>query len=330
MTRINSMTIGGPADAAIRIQGMTKIYKGNVAVDRLDLVVPTGSVFGLLGENGAGKTTTIRSLIGLVTPDFGSISVLGLNPTKQGIEVRRRICYVPEQPALYEWMSVGEIGWFAAGFHPVCPGGTYGFQTRFNQLAEGFGLPSNRKIRALSKGMKAKVSLSLALAGEPGLLILDEPTSGLDALVRRDFLQSMVELAGAGRTVLLSSHQIAEVERVASHVALMHKGKLALAEPLDDLRARTFLLELTFADRDHPLSPPPTSPLELVDADDEPRQARWLVHGPNRAACEALRSIPGLTGLEIKMPTLEDIYIAYMRGRKEADGPRPALAVHVA
>ena len=100
--------------------------------------------------------------------------------------------------------------------------------------------------------MRAKVSLSLALASDPSLLILDEPTSGLDVLVRRDFLESMVDLAGAGRTVLLSSHQIGEVERVASHVALLHKGKLILAEPLDELKSQTFLLSVTFASRDHP------------------------------------------------------------------------------
>ena len=122
-------------------------------------------------------------------------------------------------------MTVAEIGWFAAGFHPDGQTGTAAFQTRYAALVEGFGLPAKRKIKALSKGMKAKVSLSLALASDPPLLVLDEPTSGLDTMVRREFLESMVDLASTGRTVLLSSHQIAEVERVASHVALIHQGQ---------------------------------------------------------------------------------------------------------
>ena len=132
-------------------------------------------------------------------------------------------------------MTVAEIGWFAAGFHPDTTTGTAAYQARYVELAQGFNLPPKQKIKALSKGMRAKVSLALALAGDPGLLILDEPTSGLDVLVRRDFLESMVDQAGRDRTVLLSSHQIAEVERVASHVALLHGGKLLLAEPLDTL-----------------------------------------------------------------------------------------------
>ena len=153
---------------------------------------------------------------------------------------------------LYDWMTVAEIGWFAAAFHLDAHGTTTGYQYRYTELTRGFELPATKKIKALSKGMRAKVSLSLALASDPSLLILDEPTSGLDVLVRREFLESMVDLAGAGRTVLLSSHQIGEVERVASHVALLHKGKLILAEPLDELKSRTFLLSVTFTSRDHP------------------------------------------------------------------------------
>ena len=181
---------------AIRIEAMTKRYRGELAVDRLSLDVPVGSVYGLLGENGAGKSTTIKSVLGLLHPDAGRVETLGLNPSKQGLQVRRRVGYVPEQPTLYDTMSVSEIGWFASGFRPDCPGGLSGFRTRYNALIAGFDLPPKRKIKALSKGMRAKVGLALALAPEPGLLVLDEPTSGLDILVRRDFLESMIDLAG--------------------------------------------------------------------------------------------------------------------------------------
>ena len=242
--------------------------------------------------------------------------------------MRRQTGYVPESPVLYDWMTVAEIGWFAAAFHLDSQGTTSTYQYRYAELTRGFELPGTRKIKALSKGMRAKVSLSLALASDPALLVLDEPTSGLDVLVRRDFLESMVDLAGAGRTVLLSSHQIGEVERVASHVALLHKGKLILAEPLDELKSRTFSLSLTFASRDHLAVPPEGRALELIDASDAPRQARWLVRAADRSACEVVRALPGVEGLEIETPSLEEIYIGYMRARRPE--PSPPLAVHVA
>ena len=302
--------------SAIRIEGMTKAYRGELAVDRLTLDVPAGSVYGLLGENGAGKSTTIKAVLGLLRPDGGRVETLGLDPARYGLEVRRRVGYVPEQPTLYDTMTVAQIGWFASGFRPDCAGGLAGFRSRYDRLIAGFDLPINRKIKALSKGMRAKVGL--ALAPEPGLLVLDEPTSGLDILVRRDFLESMVELAGAGRTVLLSSHQIGEVERVASHVALVHKGKLILAEPLDDLKARTFVALVTADDPYRPPALPAGFGLELIDQAVAGRQFRWLIHAPGRAAAESLADLPGVAAAEVQPAGLEDIYLGYMRRRVPA------------
>ncbi len=201
-----------------------------------------------------------------------------------------------------------------------------GFRTRYDRLIAGFDLPPKRKIKALSKGMRAKVGLALALAPEPGLLVLDEPTSGLDILVRRDFLESMVDLAGEGRSVLLSSHQISEVERVASHVALMHKGKLILAEPLDALKARTFVVLFTSADTHRPPAPPRDLWFEPIDVATDARQTRWLVHAPSRDALEPLRDLPGVLATEILPAGLEEIYLGYMRHRLPAQpAPAPAL-----
>ena len=201
----------------IRFKNVTKRFGKQTAVDNISYEVPRGVVFALLGENGAGKTTSIRTLLGLESPTSGTAEVLGLDSSKQGIEIRRRIGYVPEQPALYDWMTVGEIGWFTAGFYDD------GFLPKFYELAKQFELPLKKKIKSLSKGMKAKVSLSLAMAHTPDLLILDEPTSGLDTLVRRSFLESMVDIAADNRTVFLSSHQIPEVERVADIVAIVNE-----------------------------------------------------------------------------------------------------------
>jgi ABC-2 type transport system ATP-binding protein len=310
-------------DHAIRIDGLVKRYKGRLAVDRATFDVPTGSVFGLLGENGAGKSTTIKTILGLIKPDGGRVETLGLDPVKYGLEVRRKVGYVPEVPGLYDWMKVAEIGWFAAGFHH----GPHQFQKKYAELIGGFELPADRKIKALSKGMRAKVSLALALAAEPELLVLDEPTSGIDVLVRREFLESMVDLAGEGRTVLLSSHGIGEVERVASHVALLHQGKLVLAEPLDELKARTYRLNFRI-DGEEPLARPAASGIDLIDAIHAPGQARWLVHADSRSAIEAARDWPGVMTLEVETPSLEEIYIAYMKRRSPATAtPNVAVAV---
>jgi ABC-2 type transport system ATP-binding protein len=312
------------AEFAIRIEELTKLYKGRFAVKNVSFDVPKGSVYGLLGENGAGKSTTNKTILGLIKPDSGRVETLGLDPVKQGLEVRRKVGYVPEVPGLYDWMKVSEIGWFAAGFHSLKPEAPKQFQQKYAELIAGFELPTDRKLKALSKGMRAKVSLALALAAEPELLVLDEPTSGIDVLVRREFLESMVDLAGEGRTVLLSSHGISEVERVASHVALIHQGKLVLAEPLDQLKARTYRLHFTL-DNDRALPMPPfDSGIELIDADEAPRQARWLVHATLSPAVEAAKHWPGVIGLEIEKPSLEEIYIGHMK-RRMPTGAAPSL-----
>ena len=131
---------------------MTKRYRGQVAVDRLTLDVPAGSVFGLLGENGAGKTTTIQSLLGLIVPDEGRVETLGLDPVRRSLEVRRRVGYVPEQASLYDWMTVAEIGWFAAGFHPEPGRGPDAYLERYRGIVEGFALPPDRKMQAAFEG----------------------------------------------------------------------------------------------------------------------------------------------------------------------------------
>src|SRR5262245_2665232 len=216
--------------AAIEIHKVSKYYPGKKAVDHLSLSIPRGSIFALLGDNGAGKSTTIRILNGLTPPDRGWAAVLGHDAWADASLLRQRIGYVPERPKFYDWMTVQEIGWFTSGFHRP------GYLDRYLSLADQFLLEPKARLSTLSKGQYAKVGLALALAIEPEVLILDEPTSGLDLLVRREFLSSMVRLAGEGRTILISSHQIAEVERVASHVAFLARGKVVLSAPMSDLR----------------------------------------------------------------------------------------------
>lgn len=289
-------------DAVLELDRVTKFFGTNIAMDEISYKVPRGTVFALLGENGAGKTTTIRILLGLCEPDAGRTSVLGMDPRKDDLQIRRSIGYVPEQPILYDWMTVAEIGRFAASFYSSI------FLKRYFELIEQYELPPQGKIKSLSKGMRAKVSLALALANDPDLLILDEPTSGLDALVRREFLESMVDRAATGRTVFLSSHQIGEVERVADFVAIMKKSKLLVVESVETLKTSSHLLTVTLKE-DGPFEAPLGT---LVSRQSEGRQRRFLGHDLHSDARTRLAEHPNVAAFELKTPSLEEIFVAYM------------------
>ena len=287
---------------------VSKRYGRETALDRFSLEVPPGVVFALLGENGAGKTTALKILLGLTEPDAGRSEVLGHDSRREGLAIRRQVGYVPERPTLYEWMTVAEIGWFTAGFFGP------GYLESYLRLAGAFHLPPDRRIETLSKGMRAKVSLALALAHDPELLVLDEPTSGLDALVRREFLESMVDRAATGKTVLLSSHQIVEVERVADIVAIVREGKLLLVDRLEDLKRRIRQVTLTL----HDGAPPPEMPGVVLSRRHHARQWQYLLSDAEEGLIESKRSAPAVRDLDVRNPSLEEIFVAYMqRGRTE-------------
>jgi ABC-2 type transport system ATP-binding protein len=290
--------------SVIQVTEARKKFFRQLALDNVSLAVPAGVVYALLGENGAGKTTLIRSLLGYYRLQSGSIDVLGMNPAKQPLEIRRRVGYVADQPGMYPWMTVQEVGWFASGFYPV------GYADRFVQLAKEFDLPPKSKIRDLSKGMKAKVALACALAFDPELLIMDEPTSGLDPAVRRSFLESMVDRAAGGKTVLLSSHQIHEVERVADWVAIIHGGKLQVASPLEDLKAASSVI--SFAQRDILLPIQMPMSVTVLSSTRTGRQWECVVRGWTDAYTLQFASDPNLLEIQVRRPSLEDLYHAYV------------------
>jgi len=233
-------------EPVIRAAGLSKRFGKVNAVDGIDLEVPQGSAFGLLGTNGAGKTTTIRMLLGLLKPTAGNAHVFGLNARAKGVAIRKRTGYVPEEHHFYDWMKVAEIARFVKAFYPAWD------DAECKTLLDRFGLEPGKRIRNLSKGMVAKLALTLALAHKPELLVLDEPTSGLDPIVRRDFLASIVRLIQEeGRTVFVSSHLIGEIEGVVDRVAIMRSGKLLLTAGVEDLKNRTRRVKLVF-DTEHP------------------------------------------------------------------------------
>jgi ABC-2 type transport system ATP-binding protein len=297
---------------AIQLTGISKRFGKTVALDDVSFTVPTGVVCAVLGANGAGKTTAIRILLGLESPDKGEAKVLGMSSEKQSLDIRRRVGYVAEKPPLYEWMRVGEIGWFAAGFYPP------GYQQSYASYIAKFGLDPKQKIKTLSKGMRSKVALSLALAHTPDVLILDEPTSGLDPLVRREFLESMTDVAASGRTVLLSSHQVNEVERVADMVAILLGGKLIAFESLDDLKRGVKEVVATLPAID---TPPPEIPGQVVAHAKFGCDYQWMV----RELDEDRLHAAGNTSFSVRTPSLEDILLVMLReSRHTQSEPVPA------
>jgi ABC-2 type transport system ATP-binding protein len=298
-------------DTVVGLYDVSKYYGNQAALQNVSLEIPSGVVCALLGENGAGKTTAIRVMLGLAEADAGSCRVLGLESSEHSEQIRRSVGYVSERPVLYDWMTIDEIGWFAAGFYPP------GYYAKYLGLTSQFGLPKKQKIKNLSKGMRAKVALSLAMAHEPRLLVLDEPTSGLDTLVRREFLESMVDLAADGRTVLLSSHQIGEVERIADLVAILHEGKLVLVERLEELKKQVQELTITLAEG---AGAPPSVGGEILRRSGRMRQWQVLIRGPVNGQVDRLRNDPAVRHVDIRTPALEEIFVAYLQPRGAEKG----------
>lgn len=297
-------------ETVIRCSSLVRRFGRKVVLDNVSLDVPRGVVFALLGENGAGKTTLIRTLMGFQRPDGGLVRVLGLDPAREAIEVRRRVGFVSDAHEQYEWMKVSECGWFASAFHHD------GYQDRFGRLARDFELPPRSRVRELSKGMRAKLSLALALAADPELLVLDEPTSGLDPLVRRSFLEGMIERAAGGKTVFLSSHQIHEVERVADWVAILAGNQVRVAAPLDELKKD--LVRIEISQRDPLLAlPAAVAQLQLISASRSGRTWTLLGRGAAAPVVEKCQQDSNVIEVLAHRPNLEELYVATLRG----DGP---------
>jgi ABC-2 type transport system ATP-binding protein len=298
--------------SVVELNNVSKRYGSVQAMDRISFSIPSGVVFALLGENGAGKTTTIKTMLGLEHPDSGSVKMLGMDPAQDDVKIRRQIGYVPDSPSMYDWMKVSEIGWFTSGFFPD------GFMGEFNRLAEEFELPLDVKIKTLSKGGRAKVALALAMAHRPDLLILDEPTSGLDTLVRRKFLESMVDVAAENRTVFLSSHQIPEVERVADYVAIVNEGKIRVCDRLEVLKQEIEQWVVTLANPSVNLPPLDAC---LVSRQGEGKKRQLVsVRRPDPNLLWQLRDTDGVKEVEVNTPTLEDIFVAYLTSDLEEKG----------
>jgi ABC-2 type transport system ATP-binding protein len=215
----------------ISVRGLVKTFGSVRALDGLDLEVGPGEVHGFLGPNGAGKSTTIRSLLGLLRTDGGTAEVFGLDPWRDAVSIHRRLAYVPGDVALWPNLSGGETIDMLVRMRGSTPD-----RTRRAELLERFDLDPTKKGRAYSKGNRQKVALVAAFASDSELLVLDEPTSGLDPLMEQVFNECVAEHTARGATVLLSSHILSEVERLAERVTIIREGRTIESGALKDMR----------------------------------------------------------------------------------------------
>jgi ABC-2 type transport system ATP-binding protein len=227
--------------AVVEIENLSRRFGSKLALDDIDFNVPAGSVVGLVGENGAGKTTLIKHILGLLKARTGRVRVFGRNPVEDPVGVLAQIGYLSEEPDLPGWMRVHELIRYVAAFYRTWD------HDYAEQLRREFDLDPKQKIKQLSKGQRARAGLLVALAYRPQLLLLDEPSSGLDPIVRRDILGAIIRtIADEGRTVLFSSHLLAEVERVSDQVAMIRDGRILFCDSLDRIKQTHARLTLQF------------------------------------------------------------------------------------
>jgi ABC-2 type transport system ATP-binding protein len=288
-------------DLAVWTEQLIKTYPGVRAVDGLSLNVPRGVAYGFLGRNGAGKTTTIRILLGLARPTEGRATVLGFSTGREQVAILERTAFVSESKTLYGNLTPWELVRFTRGFYPNWSDQAV---TKYSRL---FEIPMDRPFSKLSQGNRTKVYLLLALSQGADLLILDEPGMGLDPVVVDEFLRVLVEdVIGEGRTVFISSHQLADVEQIADWVGLIDHGRLLLEARLDDIKSE--FRWVTVAGN----ALPPTKSPEVLLVATEGDFCKYLVK-KNADAFAAELSRQGATVAEVSPLGLREIFLALVR-----------------
>jgi ABC-2 type transport system ATP-binding protein len=299
---------------AIECEELTRRFGRMIALDRLTLAVPAGSIFALLGPNGAGKSTTLKLLLGLLRPTSGRSRVLGRDGTALRPADFERIGYVTEEQILPDWMTTAQLLAFC---RPLYPQWDDALAARLQQL---FALPADRPLKKLSRGMRMKAALLSTLAYRPELLVLDEPFSGLDPLTRDEFVQGLLELPGDDRprTVIVCTHDIDDVERLADRVGFLTESHLLLNEPADDLRARFRRVEILgegAAERATALASPDWLALEKPAA----HTARFVhrAFDATRTPAELAAQFPGAR-IDFRPLTLREIFLVLARQTRTA------------
>jgi ABC-2 type transport system ATP-binding protein len=290
------------ASPAITTSGLEKDFGRTRALDGLDLAVAAGEVHGFLGPNGAGKSTTIRVLLGLLRPDAGSARVLGMDPWRDAVELHRRLAYVPGDVELWPNLTGGE----AIDLLARLRGGVD--RRRRDELTERFALDPTKKGRTYSKGNRQKVALVAALSSSAELLLLDEPTSGLDPLMEVVFQDVVADAKREGRTVLLSSHILAQVEKLADRVSIVRRGRTVQSGTLAEMRHLTRTTVEATTDR-------PAGDLARLpgvhDLHTDGDRVRFTVDGARLDDAIRALSALGLRALVSHPPTLEELMLRH-------------------
>ena len=283
----------------IRVENLVKYFDGRCVLDGINLKVPQGCIYGLLGRNAAGKTTIIRILLGLEPPTRGRTFLLGAESTNLSTKVRGQTGYVAEGHNLIQNYKVGRLV-------KLCKDLSLQWNDEFfNHLTETFRLPMSQKVRELSIGMRAKLNLTLALAIEPELLILDDPTLGLDTVARRQFLELAIDvIQKQGRTILFSSHILGDVERIADRIGIIAAGKLVVDCGLEELKERVKKFRLIFQES----APENLHLTEIINQQREGREMVITVVNWNQQKQALVDVFKPSSCTEIPM-SLEDIFI---------------------
>jgi len=290
-------------DNVIVVENLVKYFDGRCVLDGIDFSVPRGCIYGLLGRNGAGKTTIIRILLGLEPATRGRTWLLDTDSTSLTANIRGRIGCVAEGHNLIQHYKVGRL-------IQLCKDLSLKWNDEaFNHLIETFRLPTDRRVKDLSMGMRAQLNLSLAMAIDPELLILDDPTLGLDTVARRQFLELAIEvIQKQGRTILFSSHILSDVERIADRIGILAAGKLVVDCPLEALKERVKKLRVIFPDA----APKNLYLTEIINQQTNGREMVLTVANWNDRKQTILETFKPSSCTEIPM-SLEDIFIECTR-----------------
>jgi ABC-2 type transport system ATP-binding protein len=228
-------------DKILQVQHLYKSYSRKQVLEDFNMSLDRGKVFGLLGNNGEGKTTLIRIIMGIIPADKGRIIYDGRAISFNQPAYKKEVAYIPEESIFFSWMSINELMTFNASFYPQWNAG------KGDGLLQRFKLSKKLKIKNLSRGMKLKLGLIIALAAEPKLLILDDPTSGMDIPTRHDFLKSLIqEILEAGTSILFSSHIVHELEGIIDQLGILRNGRLILDEKFDIVKEQARKVRLDF------------------------------------------------------------------------------------
>jgi ABC-2 type transport system ATP-binding protein len=287
-------------ELVVEVNDLSRSFGKTKALDSVDFNAGRGKVYGLVGANGAGKTTLIKHLLGLLRAKSGTVKIFGEDPVRNPEGVLKRIGYLSEDRDIPEWMSINELIRYTGAYHSSWDQGYAA------ELLNTFFLDPAKKIKTLSRGMRAQVALISAVAHRPDLLILDEPSSGLDAVVRKDILNAVVRtISEEGRTVIFPSHLLEEVERLSDHVTMIHQGKITLDSSLELINNNHHCSSIGFAELQNSL--PVLDGVVAITG--EGRFWNTIHQGSTAAFQDAVKKIGGKV-LESRNATLEEVFVS--------------------